>query len=275
MTFRTIRVVTWNLWWRFGPWEKRAYAISAVLRRVQPDVCGLQEVWADRERSLAALLAAELGMHLAWTPSPFPDNWQKKVGDFNTAVGNAIISRWPILEHDMELLPAGAAPSDGRTAVFALLDMPSGRVPFFTTHLNSARDHSSIRCEQVRALARFVAQRPSGEFPFVITGDFNAEPDSDEMRLLLGPWPRSSSIGLRVFDAWDSIVSSVDGPTWDRSNPFVAETGEPSARIDYVLVGPPLPSGAGRVQSARLAGTQAVRGVFPSDHAAVVVDLCS
>ncbi|MDX2860114.1 endonuclease/exonuclease/phosphatase family protein, partial [Streptomyces scabiei] len=40
-----MRVVTWNLWWRFGPWQERQKAILAVLRELRPDAVGLQEVW--------------------------------------------------------------------------------------------------------------------------------------------------------------------------------------------------------------------------------------
>ena len=33
-----MRVVTWNLWWRFGPWEARFPAIQETIRRLDPDV---------------------------------------------------------------------------------------------------------------------------------------------------------------------------------------------------------------------------------------------
>ena len=39
------RVLTWNLWWHFGPWEARQPAILETLRRVDADVVCLQEVW--------------------------------------------------------------------------------------------------------------------------------------------------------------------------------------------------------------------------------------
>ena len=51
------RIVTWNLWWRFGPWEERMAAIGAVLRHARPDICVLQEVWVDGRRNQAAVLA--------------------------------------------------------------------------------------------------------------------------------------------------------------------------------------------------------------------------
>ncbi len=58
-----VRVLTWNIWWRFGPWERRRLAIVATLARLDADVIALQEVWSDETTNLAAELAAELGYH--------------------------------------------------------------------------------------------------------------------------------------------------------------------------------------------------------------------
>ncbi|WP_176819045.1 hypothetical protein [Quadrisphaera sp. DSM 44207] len=39
-----VRVLTWNMWWRFGPaWRSRQPALPHHLRRVDPDVVALQE----------------------------------------------------------------------------------------------------------------------------------------------------------------------------------------------------------------------------------------
>ena len=40
-----LRVATWNVWWRFGPWEERQPAVAETLRRIDADVIALQEVW--------------------------------------------------------------------------------------------------------------------------------------------------------------------------------------------------------------------------------------
>ena len=62
-------------------------------------------------------------------------------------------------------------------------------------------------------------------------------------------------------------------PTWGPDNPYVAPSGSPPARIDHVLVG----AGRGRVpvRIGRVArfGHGPVDGVWPSDHAGIVVDL--
>ena len=268
-----VRVASWNLWWRFGPWEQRRDAVAAVLADARPDVCGLQEVWAGRGDHLAALLAERLGMHWAWTPSPAPERWQQRLGDPAMQIGNAILSRWPITEQASQPLPADPVADDGRTVLFARTQTPTGPLPFVTTQLTSAIGQSAVRCRQVAALCRFVAAHTNPDFPPVVTGDLNAEPDADEIRLLGGHKTAPVVPGLVLVDAWSYADPMSPGWTWDRRNPYVAATGEPSARIDYVLVGLPTASGAGRVRSVRLIGDRPVDGVWPSDHAGVLAEL--
>jgi endonuclease/exonuclease/phosphatase family metal-dependent hydrolase len=264
-----VRVATWNLWWRFGPWEERREAIAAVLADAQPDLCGLQEVWAGRGEHQAAQLAELLGMHWTWTASPAPERWQRRIGDPAMQIGNAILSRWPITEQASQPLPADG----GRVVLFARVQAPTGPVPFFTTQLTSSIGQSAVRCRQVADLCWFVAARTDPGFPPVVTGDLNAEPDADEIRLLGGHKTAPVVPGLVLVDAWSYADPMTPGWTWDRRNPHVAATGEPSARIDYVLVGLPTATGAGRVRSVRLIGDQPVDGVWPSDHAGVLAEL--
>jgi endonuclease/exonuclease/phosphatase family metal-dependent hydrolase len=268
-----VRVATWNLWWRFGPWQQRREAIAAVLADTQPDLCGLQEVWASRSDHLAAVLADQLGMHWTWTASPAPQRWQQRIGDPTMQIGNAILSRWPITEQAAQPLPTGAIADHGRTVLFARVQTPTGPVPVFTTQLTSTIGQSAVRCQQVAALCRFITAHPSPGFPPVVTGDLNAEPDADEVRLLGGHKTAPVVPGLVLVDAWRYADPMAPGWTWDRRNPYVAATGEPSARIDYVLVGLPAASGAGQVRSVRLIGDQPVDGVWPSDHVGVLTEL--
>lgn len=269
-----MRVVTWNLWWRFGPWEARQKAILTELRELRPDVVGLQEVWAADGENLAEWLAGELGLHWAWCPSPVPGPWRRRIGDDGADIGNAVLSRWPVVEQDMLRLPVPPDVDDGRTALYARLSTPSHDIPFFTTHLTSAAHASAVRRQQVTALAEFVAER-RGETPFptVVTGDFNAWPDSDEIRLFGGYRTAPTVPGQVFFDAWEYADPTAPSVTRDHANPHAAKGPKPSARIDYIHVGPPGPGGLGRVRAVRRAGDGPVDGVWPSDHAAVVADL--
>jgi endonuclease/exonuclease/phosphatase family metal-dependent hydrolase len=267
-----LRVMTWNLWWRFDSWPTRLVAIRAVLHAQRPDIIGLQEVWDDGKVNLAAQLSEEFGYFYSWSPALNTDRWRGRPIDPGVKVGNAILSRYPITSEDQLRLPEGNV-DEGRTALFASVDLRGVQVPFFTTQLNSAPDQSSLRCEQVSALAHFVVERRGKQFPAIVTGDLNAEPDSDEIRMLCGHKTSGAVPGLVLVDAWRYAESSDPGWTWNRKNPHVEETGEPSARIDYVLIAPPFDGRAGRVKSVRVAGDEAIDGTWPSDHAAVVVEL--
>lgn len=268
------RVVTWNTWWRFGSWRARWDAIAAVLGEASPDVVGLQEVWATGEENAADRMARSLGLHWTWVPSPHPQRWQRRLGDDSVAIGNAILSRWPITAATHADLPAGAGVIDGRTVLRADLASPAGMLPFVTTQLSSEAGRSGLRCSQVRRLAQVVAAPARAEaLPPIVTGDFNALPDADEIRQLEGVLTRPAAPGLVLVDAWRFAAGQDPGLTWDRANPHVAATGEPSGRIDYVFAGLPTTCGAAQVVTAGLLGHCPHEGVWPSDHAAVVVDL--
>jgi endonuclease/exonuclease/phosphatase family metal-dependent hydrolase len=273
-----VRVVTWNLWWRFGPWQARRKAILSVLRELRPDVVGLQEVWADTDENLAEWLAAELGLHWTWAATDTPGGWQRRLGAEGAGVdyGNAVLSRWPITAREVLRLPAPPDLDDGRLALYARLTRPDCEVPFFTAHLTSTLDGSAVRRQQVTALVEFVAAHRGGtEHPAVVTGDFNAVPDSDEIRLLGGYRTPPAVPGEVLFDAWEFMPDPYKAPpTWDAlANPHAAALRLPSARVDHVFVGPSGRDGLGRVRGVRRAGDEAVEGVWGSDHAAVVVDL--
>ena len=58
-----LRAVTWNVWGRFGPWERRGAAIASVLAAAQPDVVLLQEAWSAVDGvDQVADLARQLGL---------------------------------------------------------------------------------------------------------------------------------------------------------------------------------------------------------------------
>ena len=63
----TLRVATWNLWCRNGDWRARQPAIFDVLRGVDADVVGFQEV-STREPDQIASLRDELGYAVVTAP---------------------------------------------------------------------------------------------------------------------------------------------------------------------------------------------------------------
>jgi endonuclease/exonuclease/phosphatase family metal-dependent hydrolase len=257
-----VRVLTWNLWWRSEPRDERVAAIEATLRRLEPDVCALQEVWSSPdEGNLAARLGAALQMHWAW-------EFAQSQGKLE--IGNAILSRWPIAEERGAGLPSDGLPDGPRTALAGILDHPRGRLPVFSTQLHSLPTGSAARCRQVAALVELVARTPGDLLP-VVCGDLNAEPESDEVRLLEGLRTAPAVAGLGLVDVWRYAPPGDPGWTWDPINPHVAAAFDVSARIDYILIG--AAPGPRRVRRVSVAGNEPVDGVWPSDHFAVLAEV--
>ena len=73
----TVRAMTWNIWWRFGPrWRDRQPAIQKTIQRLSPDIVALQEVWSTDETTQADELAKTLGMYAVFaSPSYRPRRW--------------------------------------------------------------------------------------------------------------------------------------------------------------------------------------------------------
>ncbi len=258
-----MRVLNWNIWWRFGPWEQRQPAIIETLRGLDADVICLQEVWGDEGTDQAEILARELGYFHVFAPIMT----MNRLG-----FGNAILSRWPIAETRMVELSGRDETMEGRCVVAAEIDGPRGRFMAFCTHLNYRYEHSHIRQQQVADLAQFVAANSLKTYPPVLCGDFNADPASDEIRMLKGlttcPEP-----GLFFHDAWEAAGPGGPGYTWDNGNAHAAQEYEPNRRIDYIFVGAPKRRTAGHIADCRIVGDAPVNGVYPSDHFAVLAEL--
>jgi endonuclease/exonuclease/phosphatase family metal-dependent hydrolase len=191
--------------------------------------------------------------------------------------GNALLSRYPIAESAVFELP-GRETDESRSLLYARVEHPRGALPVFVTHLNWKLHQGSTRLKQVGFIAdrvKELAPIKDDFLPPVLMGDFNAEPDSDEMRFLRG---LATVEGRSVYfaDAW---ISAGDGPgyTFDRRNRFAAIAHEPPRRIDYIFVRGPDRMLRGEPVATRLAFADGVDGTtgptWPSDHFGVVTDL--
>lgn len=259
----TMRVMTWNLWWRFGPWEQRFPAIVETIGQIDPDVIALQEVWDDGDVRQVDLLADALGFHSAY---------EGRLDLDGVLMGNAVLSRWPIVGTERIGYVGEGDTGEARVALRADVNGPRGGFQVFSTHLNWRLDHSGPRQAQVGQLAQFVAESRPRSYPAVVCGDFNADPSSDEIRMMTG----RAAVPVKntaFLDAWEVAGGGGPGATWSTINPYAEEGLEPDRRIDYVFAGWPRRGGAGHVVRCVVGADQAIDGVWPSDHLAVVADL--
>jgi endonuclease/exonuclease/phosphatase family metal-dependent hydrolase len=263
----TWRVVTWNLWWRFGTEpDARLGGIEATLRDLDADVVCLQEVYSDRSGADNAKQLGDLFGYHALRTTDQPEAEQ--------SLGNALLSKWPVLEQGEQPLPNADGTAGHRRALWAILAAPFGRLPVISTHLAYRFDESAVRQQQARTVAVLAAglrSEPSQAPPVLLCGDLNAVPDSDELRLLTGRSPVPVP-GLVFNDCWPQVRDD-PGHTWVRRNQHLVDSTWPERRLDYVLVSWPRRAPVGNPVQAFLVGDGPINGAWPSDHLGVAVDL--
>jgi endonuclease/exonuclease/phosphatase family metal-dependent hydrolase len=258
----TCRVVTWNVWGRYGDWSARLDGIIAELERSRPDIVCLEEAWSTPEQQQVDLVGQALGLPHRFAFGDWPqEGWVS---------GAAVCSRWPIGTWERRPLH-GDADSAG-TAVYAQIDGPRGVIQLFVVMLNYPLHASGVRQQQVRELAEFVSGVASRRHPVIVCGDFNAGPDSDEVRMLTGrslpPAP-----GMVFYDAWEIAGDGGPGFTWSNRNPLAATALFPDRRFDYVLSAWPRRGGAGHPTGCELLGVRPPGEAQLSDHYGVAADL--
>jgi endonuclease/exonuclease/phosphatase family metal-dependent hydrolase len=263
-----LRVLSLNIWNRLGPWEDRLRLIRRGLVELTPDLVGLQEVLRHEAEPMhqAQIIADGLGYHAA-----FHSAWAMGGG---LHFGNALLSRFPIVGADGFALPCEPG-DESRALLYCEVDAPCGRVPVFVTHLSWRLDQSLIRTRQVLAISERIRENaPPLGFPPILMGDFNAEPDSDEIRFLKG----LTALGGKGASFVDCFAAAADedrarGATFARRNRYADRAGEPDRRLDYIFVRGPDPRWRGRPLSARVVLDQPEGGVFASDHFGVFAEL--
>jgi endonuclease/exonuclease/phosphatase family metal-dependent hydrolase len=266
----SLRVLSLNLWHDAGPWPARRALVRAWIERLAPDVIGFQEVLKGPARDLGAEVTDGLGYVLEFAPA------MRFWNDPSVEFGNAVASRWPIVDREAIPLPHG---DDGerRSALSVTIDAPFGALSVTCTHLHWRFHHGEIRERQVAAVCDLaLRRRPKEGFPPIVVGDFNAEPDSAEIRYVTG----LQSLGGRsvaFLDAWRTVAAERDpgdaGLTWNNRNAYAHANHEPSRRIDYVFAGLPRRDGVGKIEDCRVVCDEADGAVWPSDHFGVYAAL--
>lgn len=148
--------------------------VARVIADVKPDIVGLQEVHRhtllSRKRDQAAELERGTGMRLFFGPS---------FGDARRDYGNAVLTRGEVIEAHVEPLPGTGEP---RSLLVSTIAIDGLRLHVYVTHLASGgRFRKRTRLLQSQAVHQIAA---GSELPFVLTGDFNSHPRSDELRVL-------------------------------------------------------------------------------------------
>jgi endonuclease/exonuclease/phosphatase family metal-dependent hydrolase len=256
-----VRVMTWNLWWRFGPaWVARHEAITQTLRVVAPDVVALQEVWGTRATNQVSALGAELGLHGEYAGPSYPPatDVARDPRDARVEVGIGLLSRWEIIGWRVVRMPARHRAFDP-VAVVASVAHPVAPLHVVVGCLEYDPAYNDDRLAQAALLAE-LATDPAldGPLPVVVAGDLNAPPGSPLLRPLTDV----------LTDAW----LAGDGDPLVTTAPPEAGPELQGQRIDHVYFRPGMFNRPVTVSGTATAG-RTVDGITPSDHRAVICTL--
>jgi endonuclease/exonuclease/phosphatase family metal-dependent hydrolase len=282
-----LRVLQLNIGSYFEPdWEQRRHEVVAWIDRVEPDVVCLEEASESSTLPNAAGWIAERAAgewHWVFGGAGFDD----PTYDQTVRWGPAILARWPIDAHQRFALPVGPDPHPTlRAAPWTLLHARTAGLDVFAAHLAPAPSDGVHRRLQVLAIdERIRAVRGSADdlprrgrregMPAILAGDFNAEPDSDEIRFLCGLTPIDDRTTF-FQDAWRCAGDGGPGHTQDwRTHPIAAALNVHRKRIDYVFVGDPFRrrGNAGRVLSATVVCNEPITGIQASDHMGLLAEI--
>jgi endonuclease/exonuclease/phosphatase family metal-dependent hydrolase len=261
---KVLRCLTLNLWGAEAPLADRMALVRQGIETLAPDVVALQEVceWPGLPNQ-AATLAEQTGLSFIFANA---------IAFRGGHEGLAFLSRLPIVAQDSRELPH-ASDQERRLLLSAALRLGDRELWVHNTHLNYRLSHGGQREDQIRVIEGALAAR--GSEPQILMGDFNARPDSDEIRWLTG---LTSLGGRRVLyqDAWGRLHPGDPGWTWARSNPYTGRLAflQPDRRLDYIFVTPERRDGRGRVLDCRIVFDQpSAAGVWASDHYGLLAEV--
>jgi len=229
-----LRVVSYNI--KHGRGNDNVVNLdrtAAVLRTLQPDIVGLQEVDDLATRSggvpQAERLGQSLGMHHAFG----------RFMDFQGGTyGMAILSRHPIVRTESVRLPDGNEP---RVALAVEVQLPSnGRLTIVNVHFDWVED-DTFRFAQASALTTYLDALKT---PYILLGDFNDEPES------------------RTLALFKQRAAEAKKPAADR---FTFSSTEPNKEIDFIFTSP---AAAWRAREVRV-----ITEPLVSDHRPVLAVL--
>lgn len=176
-----MRIVTYNIHgWRAADGAPNLDGVTAVLRTINADIIGLNEVYYPRvvqgdARPALEALASRLEMHVVFGPCL---RWPAEEDMPARAYGNALLSRWPIIassahhltpkEEDKERV---LDDKEQRGLLEGRILLPGQRtLTVYVTHL----DHTDEKARSVQLrVARTWLTRDRAR-PHIVMGDFNA-----------------------------------------------------------------------------------------------------
>lgn len=256
-----LRILTLNTWKNEGNYDRRLSAMEAGLALRKPDITLLQECFRCEEpiADTAGMLARRLGYNLAYEAARRKRRlWGGR--EVLCESGLSILSRFPSgggSRLDLSSSPAGGE----RIALAGAFDVQGTALVVACVHFSHLKREERLRQLQIEETLSWLGERWP-EQPWVLGGDFNCAPDSEEVR-------QAAASSRRGFvNALPAL--RVSGPTC----PLPENPRRPGRQIDQIWLSPS-PGGSLRLVrgGTGMSEPDPRYGVYASDHAAVWADI--
>jgi endonuclease/exonuclease/phosphatase family metal-dependent hydrolase len=231
-----VRVLTLNLWQRYGNWAERRRVLTDGFRALEPDLVAFQEsIKTDEYDQVTDLLGP--GFNVIHQKSRDPNG-----------MGVSIASRWPlkdVCEVDLNVTPRTAGFPCTTLVAEVLAPDPPGPLLLVNHFPNWQLNFEHERELQAVVAARFVEEQARvRDQQVVLVGDLDADPDAASIRFWSGR-QSLSDMSVCYRDAWESARPDEPGDTFTPRNPLVRDQvvrglrpfrDWPFRRIDYIFV---------------------------------------
>jgi len=247
-----MKILQWNIWYK----DDIDNILKTILE-VKADIVCLQELTVNHPHynqkiDTAKYIADGIQFDYFYKPAQV----RKLEVDKEMSYGNGIFSRYPITKQSFDYILKLDTPSDeedysteNRVYIEVELDTPSGKLSIGTTHMSYTDKFLSTPAKEAEA-DKLVSLIQSKKERFILTGDFNALPESYTV----------SSVLKHLVNSGPSLETK----TWT-TKPFSYkgfEADDLHWRLDYCFATPDI-----KIKSAQVLQTPF------SDHLPILIEI--
>lgn len=180
-----------------------------VLAESDADIIGIQEIdkhWSSRSefKDQTKWLAEYLGMHYTFGANLDRDPLEE--GEQRRQYGTAVLSKYPIIDHENQLLTS--SDREQRGLLKTTINIKGNHLHFFNTHLGLSSEERQVQAAEIMEIAN------EKKGPLIIVGDLNAAPDTDEI---------------------ETISAKFNDSFAEQNNDYTFPSDDPYIRADYIF----------------------------------------
>lgn len=196
----TLRILTYNIYHgetTDGRVDMDLFA--SIINEVKPDLVALQEVDKNAKRTGVIDITEELSRRTG-LKGHFVKHRDFQGGEY----GNAILSRFPVT--GIDVIEGYKSTENGITIPSAKISLSKRtEITFTCAHLSTQLQDRKAQAKQL--MGYYIA---NGRAPMIITGDLNAEPHHEEIKMLFEAFAEADTTFSNTFSTRTGLTKKID-----------------------------------------------------------------